>query len=184
MKKTCNINGCIDFSVSFGWCDKHYRRWKRYGDPAKTPPSFLRTADERFWSKVNKDGPLSVYCPELGQCWMWTGCRSKRQGQEYGRFGLNGKVVLVHRFAFGLDAGELDHLCRNPSCVRPSHLREVTHRENVRNSNVGVKLKSRTHCLHGHEYTNVNTYYAKNGSRVCRACKLDWYHKHSKKTHI
>lgn len=27
---------------------------------------------------------------------------------------------------------ELDHLCRNKSCVRPDHLEAVTHRENMR----------------------------------------------------
>lgn len=29
---------------------------------------------------------------------------------------------------------ELDHLCRNPTCVRPDHLEAVTHAENIRRS--------------------------------------------------
>lgn len=30
----------------------------------------------------------------------------------------------------------------------------------------------KTHCSHGHEYTADNTYFSKQGHRICRACKL------------
>jgi hypothetical protein len=26
---------------------------------------------ERFWAKVNKDGPIPEHCSELGKCWVW-----------------------------------------------------------------------------------------------------------------
>jgi hypothetical protein len=34
----------------------------------------------------------------------------------------------------------------------------------------GHQLLSRTHCAHGHEYTEENTYFTKEGWRNCRAC--------------
>lgn len=34
--KVCKINGCKDKIVARGWCNKHYKRWKRYDDPLFT----------------------------------------------------------------------------------------------------------------------------------------------------
>ena len=31
--KHCSINGCSNKARSRGWCDKHYTRFRRYGDP-------------------------------------------------------------------------------------------------------------------------------------------------------
>lgn len=33
LKKHCTIPDCNGIQVSKGWCDKHYTRWKRHGDP-------------------------------------------------------------------------------------------------------------------------------------------------------
>lgn len=29
----CSIDGCTSKSLGYGWCSKHYQRWKRTGDP-------------------------------------------------------------------------------------------------------------------------------------------------------
>jgi hypothetical protein len=36
----CAIDGCDSRVIARGWCDNHYRRWKRHGDPlgGRTPP--------------------------------------------------------------------------------------------------------------------------------------------------
>ena len=87
--------------------------------------SRIISPEKRFWSKVNKNGP--VIRPELGPCWVWT---ANRLPSGYGRFWPNaseGKIG-AHRFsfllAFGVDPGDLDvcHRCDNPPCVRPDHL--------------------------------------------------------------
>ena len=46
----------------------------------------------RFWSKVDKNGPVPAHCPELGPCWVWTG--EKRKG--YGRLKIDGHARTAH----------------------------------------------------------------------------------------
>jgi hypothetical protein len=85
--------------------------------------------EERFAAKVDLDGPVPAHCPELGQCHVWTG-PSMKDGT--GRLKVDGKMVLARRLACGA-APELDvsPLCRNPRCVRRSHM-HVGPRNSVR----------------------------------------------------
>lgn len=89
--------------------------------------------EERFWSKVNKDGPLWKGTP----CWVWT---AAKDGHGYGQFVLNGKKALSHRVAWEMANGsipdglEVLHLCDNPPCVRPDHLRPDTHKANLQDA--------------------------------------------------
>ena len=56
----------------------------------------------------------------------------------YGTFWDGERKRLAHVVAYELfvgpvpDGRELDHLCRVPACVRPTHLEPVTHAENLR----------------------------------------------------
>lgn len=86
----------------------------------------------RFWSKVNKYGPVPEHCPELGPCWVWTAAKGEKG---YGRFWFAGSMRLSHRVAFFLEESRWPtpdgmHLCDNPVCVRRSHIKEGTHAEN------------------------------------------------------
>jgi hypothetical protein len=95
----------------------------------------------RFWSKVNKDGP--VFREDLGPCWIWTGTLDK---DGYGFFhlttvgGAKRKMVRAHRYAYNLEhesiASELFacHHCDNPPCVRPSHIYPGTAKQNSQQS--------------------------------------------------
>lgn len=75
-------------------------------------------------------------------CWIWKG-RTDRLG--YGRIRYEKRTRLVHDVSWEIANGavpdglELDHLCRNTSCVNPSHLEPVTHAENMRRGE-GAKL--------------------------------------------
>lgn len=75
---------------------------------------------ERFWSKVDKNGPIPPHSPELGPCWIWLGARF---GQGYGAFYLDGRNQRAHRVAWKLGRGALPdgedclHRCDNPPCV-------------------------------------------------------------------
>lgn len=129
--------------------------------------------DPRFWAKVQK----------TDSCWLWTGARMPRG---YGIFTIGSKVdgthrnVYAHRWLYERLIGavapgfELDHLCRNPSCVRPDHLEVVTHKENcLRGESPIAQNHRKTSCPNGHEYTSANTYNSKDGSRRCRTCNRD-----------
>lgn len=69
-------------------------------------------------------------------CWIWNG--KPQNGEGYCRVRLMGKTYLAHRVAYEqfigpIPAGlQIDHLCRQPSCVRPDHLEPVTNAENQR----------------------------------------------------
>lgn len=69
-------------------------------------------------------------------CWEWGGCRSK---SGYGRARVGGVYVWVHRAIMEWVVGrrletaeQIDHLCRNRACFRPTHLEIVTAGENTR----------------------------------------------------
>lgn len=94
----------------------------------------LRPALDRFWEKVNKDGPIPEHRPDLGPCWVWM---AGTDAHGYGHF-WSERYVGAHIWAYTTFVGpvgdglELDHLCRRVSCCNPSHLEPVTHQENIR----------------------------------------------------
>lgn len=140
--------------------------------PKPRPPAF------RFWPKVNQDGPLPERRPDLGPCWLWT-AHTNHLG--YGRFRVGATMVQAHRFAYEELVGpipeglELDHLCRNRTCVNPFHCEPVTERVNVlRGDTLPAANVLKTHCPQGHEYTPENTRLGPTGKRYCRACTREW----------
>lgn len=70
-----------------------------------------------------------------GECWKWPYAINK---QGYGQLQINKKRYEAHRWMYELIKGkppfksELDHLCRNRSCINPEHLQAVSHQENCR----------------------------------------------------
>lgn len=174
-ERTCSVvedgKRCDRPHLALGWCEMHHGRWRRNGTTDLLPTPTLA---ERFWAKVDRNGPAPEFRPHLGSCWIWT-ARIARDG--YGRFGIGGRLKIAHRVAYELEVGPipegliLDHLCRVRPCVRPSHLEPVTNRENVLR---GIKGILTTHCPAGHPYDEANTYWSTNvrgnPSRNCRVC--------------
>lgn len=141
--------------------------------PAMTQP----TAAARFWSKVDRDGPIPERAGHLGPCWLWTGFIHP---SGYGTFSVGKKNHRVHRYSYEQMVGPIpdgyhvDHLCFVPACVNPAHLEAVTPYENVRRSSAWDHFRGKTHCPQGHAYTPENTQITPNGQgrvgRKCLAC--------------
>lgn len=129
----------------------------------------------RFWPKVNKDGPIPEARPELGPYWIWTAWTNNKG---YGMTCVKGRKTLAHRAAWEAERGpipgklELDHVCRNTHCIRPSHLELVTHQENMRRGIGFAGVNSRkVICKRGHELSGTNLIVrSASGYRNCRAC--------------
>jgi hypothetical protein len=197
----CSYGDCDRPSIARDLCTKHYQRWKKFGDPGITKLDRDLTPEERFWAKVDKNGPLPEGRPELGPCWLWTA--ALREG--YAAFTLDGGHVDGHRVAYRWLIGEipeglqLDHICHSDStatcaggkqcvhrrCVNPVHMEPVTGLTNVmRGLSPHAVNAAKTHCPKNHDYTPENTRYDKNGGRVCikcaRAACLAWYYRQKK----
>jgi hypothetical protein len=100
-------------------------------------------------------------------------------GKGYSTIFIGGKNELAHRFTYRLFVGEIpdglviDHTCRNRRCIEPSHLRAVTHQENILcGTGATATNAKKTHCKNGHEFTEENTYRCRLG-RGCRTCRKE-----------
>lgn len=122
----------------------------------------------RFLSKIKEN--------EVG-CWLWNGAINER-GYGFLKVGSrtdnSRRTVKAHRFAYETVVGpvpdglELDHLCRNRSCVNPLHLEPVTHSENIRRGDTSTPKKPT--CKRGHVFTGVS-----GSQQRCNQCVRDRY---------
>lgn len=112
---------------------------------------------------------IRKYIHQTGDCWVWTGAKSSNG---YGNYWNRG----AHRVVYELLVGEipkgkqLDHLCRNRSCVNPEHLEPVTQKENLLRGIGQCAINAKkTECKRGHIFSSENTYVWR-GKRICREC--------------
>ena len=138
----CSIPDCGKPVKTRGWCNPHYKRFLRHGDPlagqlAKgMSPAFLKDA----------------LASETDDCIIWPYGKT-RAG--YGVIMLNNRTTYVHSLACAERNGprpegryEAAHDCGNPSCCNPRHLRWATASEN--------QLDKRKHGTHNHGMQNVH----------------------------
>lgn len=177
----CSIVGCNLPTKAYGWCRKHYSRWRRHGDPLKVAfnRSIKGDIESRFWDKVAVDD---------SGCWLW---QASKFVDGYGRFRADGETRHAHRWAYERFVGpvpeglQIDHLCRTRHCVRPSHMEPVTPAENFhRGAGRGASLCEPGQyllktCRNGHDMSGDNIVF--DGGRRCRSCRNAWYRERYRK---
>ncbi len=170
-KSRCSMPSCTDAPRARGLCNRHYLRAWTDGTLDLVAPLRLDLKD-RFWDKVDK----------TDTCWLWTAYRDQLG---YGHFNAREPLpsTLAHRIAYSWLVGPipaglvLDHLCREPSCVRPDHLEPVLATENTRRGLPGFYNAAKTHCKAGHPFDVENTIHY-GGKRACRKCHVQWDRDH------
>jgi len=105
----------------------------------------LTDLQERFWKKVDK----------TDTCWLWT---KGKNPKGYGSFWYVDRDRGAHRVAYEWAHGPipegmlLDHKCHVRHCVRPSHMRLATNKQNAENrkgAKAGTKSGVRGVSWHG-----------------------------------
>lgn len=120
-RRECTISGCTTKTYGHGWCEKHYTRWRRNGDPEVV---------QRYTDPADA---LAARTERRGGCIVWTGALNTGG---YGIIRVNGETRMAHRIAWQEVRGAippglfLDHTCWNRACVNVEHLRIVTRQQN------------------------------------------------------
>lgn len=169
MERKCAVSGCERPWYQREWCQAHYMRWYRNGDPegGRGRLRVIGTPSERFPREyvVDPDG-----------CWLWQGEISHNG---YGRFRISkGKRIQAHRWSYLTfigpipDGWHVDHVCKVRRCVNPDHLEAVTAWENnARSKSPSAKHLLQTHCIRGHDFSDpAILYITPDGRRQCRPC--------------
>ncbi len=127
----CKETGCEKKYYGNGWCEMHYKRWKRHGDPNFTKYSKNQPGTIEYF----KENITLIECekvekyPEIDNtfCHIWSRCTS-RFGHGLTKKDSSG-TPLVHVQTFKLYGGTLTkekplvlHKCNVHACCNPEHL--------------------------------------------------------------
>lgn len=122
----CSVRTCAKSVTRRQWCEAHYRRFLKYGDP--TAGGTPKGAARQFLEDTK------IY--EGDDCVRWPFGTLPRG---YGLIGVDGKMKPVHRIICEYVNGpqptplhEAAHSCGNGhlGCITPRHLSWKTHQEN------------------------------------------------------
>lgn len=178
-RQECSVAGCTTLAVAKALCGGHYQRMIN-GLDVHVPLRIRGVATkERLSARsvLNEDGCLII--------------DGYRTPDGYVRIKHNGRTIEAHRAAYmefvgPIPAGfQVDHLCHNadPSCpsdsscthracVNPEHLEALPRSEHLlRGNTIPAMHHRKTHCIHGHEFTDENTRVNERGWRYCRSCE-------------
>lgn len=152
----CSIDGCEKPRKARGWCDAHWYRWHKHGDPLAGNTVYA-TPEEAFLARTE---------PIVGDpgCVVWTGALN---GDGYGKIKVDGRAVKAHRYAWEREHGPIpdstviDHTCWERTCVNVNHLRLATVAQN--NQNRAGAVSGRKHDLPRGVYRNGKGYRAQVG---------------------
>lgn len=131
--KLCSINGCERTQLCRGWCSRHYRRWRKHGDP---------TAGET-WRGAPMEFLRAAVSAETDDCILWpymTAPGGYPKVMHEGKSRTATQLVLQlsgkprpSRKHFALHAPVI---CHTPQCINKRHLRWGTEKENTQDRNL------------------------------------------------
>jgi hypothetical protein len=122
----CLVAGCDKRAHGQGFCDNHYYRWRKHGDPCAgrvSPGVALKFLEDCVASR------------DRSECWKWPYSTNKG----YGLVTFQGDQQTTCVAALVLDGKPQPappnhhslHSCDYPTCFNPDHLRWGNHQENM-----------------------------------------------------
>jgi hypothetical protein len=136
----CSVEGCSKRAKAKGFCNRHYCRFLRWGNPLGVTRS--------YWGDALAHLERVVSSPLEEKCVFWP---FARDGHGYGRLSYKGKVVSAHRLVCIKTHGEpsaekndASHSCGNGhlGCVNPQHIRWATHAENMKEASLHGRISA------------------------------------------
>lgn len=135
----CTLKGCTNKYEAKGFCVKHYKRFKKYGNP---------NIPSRYDTRVGHIRGVDVYIP-LGasgkdgfalvtqqdkwvEIYKW-----HKSNSGYAAARIEGKLIMMHRLLLSCPEGcEIDHINRDKLDNRRNNLRIVDRTTNSLNTNL------------------------------------------------
>lgn len=141
----CSVSGCDNPSYVRTLCNRHYKRWRRHGDPLGGGTALGEPL--QFFNNAMANA-------KPGECMIWPYAEN---GVGYGMLTIGGRFKLAHRAACEHRHGpppsakhEAAHSCGNghKGCFSPFHVEWKTHAENNRDKiKHGTSLRGEQHNM-------------------------------------
>lgn len=126
----CGVQECSSPRHAKGYCRRHYERYTKHGTTEERP---RYAPTKSLADKLAEGTPTGL--PDT-ECWEWT---KTRDAEGYGRITRAGGVYRAHRVSYEhandtkIPTGlMIRHMCDNPPCVNPGHLKTGSNLDNMR----------------------------------------------------